>query len=130
MWNELTAASWSPRGSSEPAALRDVLSTRFATVPEPLVQFLANTQGAVSPDGTTWFLNAADYAGASQSAFAWNAWKLLSLEAAEHGTEPEFEEVTVVARSIEALSTDVEAAFARTAAVTDVARLLFGNAAG
>jgi len=173
VWNDLTAASWSFRGHSEPAALRDVLSARFAAVPEPLVLLLAGAQGAVSPDETTWFLNAADYAGSGQPAFEWNAWERLSLETAGsdeewsdsirafwavhvpflmsvrgrysyvalalagdnagavvHGCEPEFEDVTVVARSIDAFAAEVKAVFAGTAAVTDVSRLLLGNAAG
>lgn len=91
---------------------------------------------------TRWFLSAADYAGATDSAFAWDAFRSISLEAAAsdadrqsiqafwarylpvfmsvdgdyeflaldresgkvvHGIEPEFEDVSEVAVSLDAL---------------------------
>lgn len=95
-----------------------------------------------SEDDTRWFLSAADYAGTTDSAFAWDAFRGISLEAAMsdterqavqtfwarhlpifmsvddeyeylaldresgrvvHGVEPEFEVVSEVASSLDAL---------------------------
>lgn len=95
-----------------------------------------------SEDDTRWFISAADYAGTTDSAFAWDAFRAISLEAATsdadrqavetfwtrhlpifmrvdgdyeflaldresgrvvHGVEPEFEAVSEVASSLDAL---------------------------
>jgi hypothetical protein len=140
---------WTFREPMEADALAQILAPRG--VPTSLVDLLVEAQGAVSRDETTWFLNLADYAGASTSAFEWDAWERLSMSAADgdeawsdairafwakhvpfllsvrgnysylavslagetagsvvQGSEPEFEDVTVVASSIEAFRSQLE----------------------
>jgi len=169
----LRARGWGLRPSEDPRALREVLSARYSAVPEALLAFLVAVSGAVSPDTSTWFLNAADYEGSSDSAFEWNAWEQLSLEAAEGdeqlrsqieafwaahvpfllsvrdgysyialalagpnassvvaGREPEFEEVTVLAPSIEAFSAQMRSMLVGDPVDEVVARVLFGSDAG
>jgi hypothetical protein len=167
--DELQRGGWVLREESSTAEIHRLLRARFQEVPTGLVELLVESAGAVSPDQTTWFLGVADYAGTGQTAFGWDAWERLSLEAAEgdeewsgsirrfwaahlpfllcvrdrysylacslagptagavvQGGEPEFEEVTVVAASIEAFRSQVERTLAGRLVDGPVARVLRG----
>lgn len=133
-WTVLGGASDAPRGMP-------------VTTPEHAA-FLSLFAQLSRADDTRWFLAAADYAGTADNAFAWDAFRQISLDAAMsdddrrgvqafwdrhlpifmsvdgdyaflaldresgsvvHGTEPEFEAVSVVARSLDDLFEDVMA---------------------
>lgn len=63
-------------------------------IPEPLshapaaqVTWASSFSRLSSPDDATWFLSLEDYAGSSTDAFVWNAFELLSREAAASDEE-------------------------------------------
>ena len=62
-----------------PAALRD----RYPNIPAALTEFVSRVEACLKADETAWFLTAADYAGTSDFAFAWNEWERMELEWSE-----------------------------------------------
>lgn len=62
--------------------LHSSVSTRYPNIPIQYRNFLARLKSAVSPDQMTWFLCEDDYNGTSETAFCWNEFEKLSLDAA------------------------------------------------
>src|SRR6185369_17380775 len=58
------------------------IAARYPRLPNPLVEFLSGLARCVDSSQTTWFLCQCDYEGKSDSAFRWNEWEQLSLDAA------------------------------------------------
>ena len=89
----LAAAGWTVRERSAVGSPDDVwpaeLRQRYPTIPPSLTQFVARVEACVNPDETGWFLSAADYAGTSDSAFAWNEWERMELESYEEAGDAE-----------------------------------------
>lgn len=135
--DHLAARGWTVLRTAQDAA-----PPRSPSSVEDHAAFLSLYTLLSSEDDTRWFLSAADYAGTTDSAFAWDAFRAISLEAAMsdadrlavqafwtrhlpifmrvdgdyeflaldresgrvvHGIEPEFEAVSEVASSLDAL---------------------------
>jgi hypothetical protein len=58
------------------------INSRYPWVPQDVRDAMVELQEVVSADQTCWLLTARDYAGDSESSFAWNEWERLSMEAA------------------------------------------------
>jgi hypothetical protein len=58
------------------------VSARHPQLPTTLLHFLGNLVSCVNPEETAWFLCEADFYNTDESAFRWNEWELISLEAA------------------------------------------------
>jgi hypothetical protein len=67
---------------AERAVLPAAIVSRYAWVPRELLDFVCEIELAASADDKAWLLSAGDYAGTSGSAFAWNEWELIGLDAA------------------------------------------------
>ena len=68
----------------QPELLRlpDTVVARHPRIPTLVTEFLGSFVTCEKADQTEWFLSGADFAGATSSAFRWDAWEQLSLEAA------------------------------------------------
>ncbi|HSQ31255.1 MAG TPA: hypothetical protein VLN49_15450 [Gemmatimonadaceae bacterium] len=81
----LNSAGWTVRVRSENAILSadlvwpEALRARYPTIPPALTDFVARVEACVKPDETAWFLTADDFAGRSDSAFAWNEWERMDV---------------------------------------------------
>lgn len=71
------------RGGADGLAPAGAFAARHRTLPEDYAEFLRRVASCVNADETVWFLCAADYNGESASAFAWDEFERMSLEAAE-----------------------------------------------
>lgn len=56
---------------------------RYPRIPEDFRSFLKQTGSCANAGETVWFICIDDYKGTSPSAFAWNAFELMALEAVE-----------------------------------------------
>jgi hypothetical protein len=56
---------------------------RYPWIPPEFREFAEQTKAAVSADEKAWLLTAADFAGESDAAFAWNEWERQSLDATD-----------------------------------------------
>lgn len=70
--------------------LNEDFAGRYPDIVGEYKEFLRVYKEAVSADETTWFLCCDDYNGTSESAFKWNEFESLSLEAA--GDDSEWQE--------------------------------------
>jgi hypothetical protein len=68
---------------AQPLRLPPDVARRHPEVPEPLTTFLGGLSACEEADQKAWFLCEADYAGTSGSAFRWDEWERMSLDAAE-----------------------------------------------
>jgi hypothetical protein len=86
VFDALVAAGWKvgerdPRNALAASALWPAeLRARYPDVPSSLTEFLGRIDHCVNPSESAWFLTAADYAGTSDSAWAWNEWERQELE--------------------------------------------------
>jgi hypothetical protein len=58
------------------------VTARHPKLPESLTKFLGGLSSCENQTQTAWFLCEADYSGMSGSAFRWDEWERMSLEAA------------------------------------------------
>lgn len=63
------------------------IAARHLNLPEDFVEFLSGLGSCVSADETTWFLCRSDYEGRSDSAFRWDEWEQMSIDAAEEDAD-------------------------------------------
>ena len=63
--------------------LPDEISQRYPSVPREILAFLSCLQLCTNPDETAWFLTRSDFEGAGGSAFRWNEFECMSLDAAD-----------------------------------------------
>ncbi len=82
-YSALTSAGWNLRIASESGNLPPEILARYPALPSALSQFLGEIELCVNSDDTAWFLTPREFEGSSESAFAWNEFELMSLEAAE-----------------------------------------------
>lgn len=57
------------------------IAARYPIIPASLTLLLSSFQAIVSPDEKSWFLCCPDYNESGQSAYRWNEWEILALEA-------------------------------------------------
>jgi hypothetical protein len=81
--NQLRDGGWRVNLCALPRELPWDIKNRFAWIPEEIEEFASELETAVSSDATIWLLGAADFYGSSQSAYRWNDWEQMSLDAAE-----------------------------------------------
>lgn len=62
--------------------LNSSMTSRYKELPMDYLAFLHEVERYVSPDEQTWFICEADFNGPLESAFKWNEFEMLSLEAA------------------------------------------------
>ncbi|WP_353113939.1 hypothetical protein [Microbacterium sp.] len=74
----LRSAGWEYHPAAVPASLPE----RLDTLPADVVSWVSSFTLLASPDETSWFLCVADFADASDSAYAWNEFELLSRDSA------------------------------------------------
>jgi hypothetical protein len=78
----LVAGGWRVVVAPAPQRLPGSLSARYPWMPAEWAAWAAGATSATAADEKTWLLTAADFAGTADSAFAWNEWERLSLDAA------------------------------------------------
>ena len=82
--NKLKKKGWNIQvAETNEFSLPKELGERYPDIPSELKDFLSGLKKCVHPDETVWFLCQDDYWGTSNSAFKWNEWELLSLDAAD-----------------------------------------------
>jgi hypothetical protein len=62
--------------------LPENISKRYLNIPEAYIEFLKRVKSCSTPGDKGWFICLDDYAGTSNSAFRWNEFESISLEAA------------------------------------------------
>lgn len=84
----LTNAGWKVElATSGNVELAEAFRRRYASIPESYMMFLRRVASCANANDTVWFLCAGDYNGTSQSAWAWNEFEKMGLEAAEDEKE-------------------------------------------
>jgi hypothetical protein len=83
----LKRAGWTVKLHREAHALPVEVKARYAWLPEDVERFLGGVEAIVSPEEKAWLLGYSDYAGSSSSAFAWDEFERLSLNAADQDLE-------------------------------------------
>jgi hypothetical protein len=79
----LTKAAWRVEIKDAPKLrLTDSFSSRYPSIPSDLRSFLSEVAMCANSADTAWFLCEADYNQASDSAFRWDEFERMSLEAA------------------------------------------------
>jgi hypothetical protein len=79
----LRSIGWMTSLKNRPSfALPVGLQRRYPNLPPALVDFLSHVASCIDEKETSWFLCESDYDGKSDSAFRWNEWECISLEAA------------------------------------------------
>jgi len=79
----LERVGWKVIRREKKASLPDAILERYGWVARGALDLVCEIEVAESADQKAWILSAGDYSGTSGSAFAWNEWELLSLNAAE-----------------------------------------------
>jgi hypothetical protein len=80
---QLREQGWSVETQvGQPFRLPATIADRYPRLPDSLVEFLSGLKQCVDRSQTTWFLCQCDYEGRSGSAFRWDEWEQLSLDAA------------------------------------------------
>ena len=78
----LRSSGWRVELLASPAPLPEALVERYPWVPAEFRDLAESVKCLCGPDDKAWVLTSADYAGTSDSAYAWNEWERQSLEAA------------------------------------------------
>jgi len=82
--SQLRARGWTVKEGAESSfQLPAAIAARYPNLPTTLLKFLSGLAECIDGTETIWFLCQSDYEGTSESAFRWDAWEQLSLEAAE-----------------------------------------------
>jgi hypothetical protein len=81
---ELKRLGWSvAERPARPLRLPPEVAARYPRIPAALLDFLGRIDSCVDPGQTAWFLCEADFDATGESAYRWNEWEQMSLEAAE-----------------------------------------------
>ena len=89
----LTAHGWRCT-FAQPTELHPTITARYPWLPEDVVGTTRKITKATEEGERTWLLTAADYNGNSDSAFAWNEWEKITLDAAAS----DMDEITSIKR--------------------------------
>lgn len=74
---------WSTRLLASPEPLEPEVRARYSWVPREIIDLVESVESVVSKDEKTWLLTVRDFNGSSESAFSWNEWERLSLDATD-----------------------------------------------
>src|SRR5690242_13556396 len=74
-------AGWKVHLEPAPRALPTDVRRRYAWLPADIEGFVSELEFAVNPNETAWLLGWQDFVGTSSSAFKWNEWEILSIDA-------------------------------------------------
>lgn len=75
----LRAAGWT---CEQPLPTEDALPSALRTAPESVIRWVSSFSLLSNSDDTVWFLSRDDFTASTDSAFAWNEFEQLGLEAA------------------------------------------------
>lgn len=70
------------RKSDSQLQVNSGITSRYNRIPHEYSEFLSVVEYCVAPDEQTWFIGEAEFNNSSESAFRWNEFEILSLEAA------------------------------------------------
>ena len=82
MIKQLQAAGWTVAAAEQQRELPDDFEQRYSWAPTDFTDFAVAVDVAVSANEKAWILTSIDFRGESETAFEWNAWENLSLDAA------------------------------------------------
>ncbi len=80
--DQLRKLGWRVETSPARRSLPSAITERYPWMPDDYRSLVEEMAMICSPDDQSWFLTEADFAGTSESAYAWNEWEQQSLEAA------------------------------------------------
>lgn len=69
--------------SGSQSHLNSSITSRYKGLPDEYLEFLNVVEKCVAPDEQTWFICEAEFNNSTETAFQWNEFEMLSLEAAE-----------------------------------------------
>ncbi|MDQ0724406.1 hypothetical protein QF049_005667 [Paenibacillus sp. W4I10] len=69
--------------SGSQSHLNSGITSRYKGLPDEYLEFLNVVEKCVAPDEQTWFICEAEFNNSTETAFQWNEFEMLSLEAAE-----------------------------------------------
>lgn len=78
----LRQKGWSVMLARQRRGLPEPLRQRYSWLAPEVVEFVVGLEEAVSPSRQAWLLGIRDFSGLNTSAFGWNAWEAMSLDAA------------------------------------------------
>ncbi|MFD1811441.1 hypothetical protein [Rhodococcus gannanensis] len=81
--DHLVSAGWTFEPPHEPAVSSALAAVTDAAIPAAHIEFLRRFGALASGDDSRWFLSALDYAGRTDSAFAWDEFRAIGLGAAD-----------------------------------------------
>lgn len=81
-FSELVRHGWTV-SNGETGDLSACIKNRFDVLPDNYLRNLSGIRSCTAPDMKQWFLTLADYNGLSESAFTWDEFERLSLDAAD-----------------------------------------------
>jgi len=83
LFNTLRQRGWTVRlAASQQVLLPTTVATRYATLQQEILDFLAMAELCCNADETVWLFTAEDYAQTDADRFRWNECELMSLDAA------------------------------------------------
>ena len=87
----LKTLGWTVNVASEPQPLPSIINERYPEIPPSLRSFIEHIETCARGDEQVWFLTSADYAGESESSFAWNECESLESEDTDADTAAEIQ---------------------------------------
>jgi hypothetical protein len=79
----LLSLGWKTRRAGVASTIPPGILERYAWLTPDILSLIEVMQGSVNREETAWFLCSSDFAGTSESAFAWNEWERMSLDACD-----------------------------------------------
>ncbi len=86
-FDRLEVSGWRRVRNVVPDEWPEQVIVRYPWIPSDLQDAMMELKEVVSGDETCWLLTSRDYAGRSESAFAWNEWEQQSVDAAGDDSE-------------------------------------------
>ena len=81
-FEHLRQGGWRCIENTVPIEWPAAIVVRYPWIPRDISEAMAGLMEVVSPDQKCWLLTSREYAGDSDSVFAWNEWEQQSIEAA------------------------------------------------
>jgi hypothetical protein len=80
--DELKRIKWTVEKQPEPLLLNPEILARYDWLPAEAMDFICEMKSVYPSDHKSWFQTISHFNGTSGYAFAWNAWEVLSINAA------------------------------------------------